>query len=161
MDLEAKVVELVTPIAEELDVEVLRVRIGGSGNSRLVQVLVDRRGGVDSDTLARVSRGLALQLDVEDLISGKYRLELSSPGLEWPLQTEADFERYEGDWIKVVFKEELDLGEPIEGDNLGPRHSEEGGGFMIQEEAKEPRHIAMADVKKVVRAVNWKRLNKK
>jgi len=91
------------------------------------------------------------------LIPGKYRLELSSPGLEWPLTTEADFERYEGDWIRVLFKEELDLGEPIEGDNLGP----ENEGFLIQEEGMEPHHIAMSDVKKVVRAVNWKRLKKK
>ncbi len=157
MSLEAKVSELVAPIAEELGVDVLQVRIGGSGKSKLVQVLVDRRGGVDADTLARVSRGLALQLDVEDLISGKYRLELSSPGLEWPLETEADFNRYEGDWIRVLFKEELDIGEPIEGDNLGP----EDDGFSIQEDGKEPRYIAMSDVKKVVRAVNWKRLKKK
>ncbi|MCF7821081.1 MAG: ribosome assembly cofactor RimP [Mariprofundaceae bacterium] len=155
--MESKVLELLTPIADELGVDVLRVRISGSGNSQLVQVLVDRKGGVDSDTLARISRGLALQLDVEDLIKGKYRLELSSPGFEWPLESAADFDRYESDWIKVIFKEELDLGEPIEGDNLGP----ENEGFLIQEEGMEPRHIAMADVKKVVRAVNWKKLNKK
>lgn len=157
MTLESKIHELVEPIAEELGVEVLQVRIGGPGGNQLVQVLVDRKGGVDSDVLARVSRGLALQMDVEDLIKGKYRLELSSPGLEWPLVTAADFERYEGDWIKVIFKEELDIGEPIEGDNLGP----ENDGFLIQEEGMEPRHIAMSDVKKVVRAVNWKRLKKK
>lgn len=161
MSLESKVAELVAPIAEELDVEVLRVRIGGSGRSSLVQVLVDRRGGVDADTLARISRCLALQLDVEDLIKNKYRLELSSPGLDWPLETAADFSRYEGDWIKVIFKEELDLGEPIEGDNLGPELFDQGEGFLIQEEGKELRHIAMSDVKRVVRSVNWKKLNKK
>jgi len=155
--LEAKVEELVRPIAEELGVEVLRVRIGGSGRNQLVQVLVDKRGGVDADTLARISRGLALQLDVEDLIKGKYRLELSSPGLEWPLESAADFTRYEGEWIKVVFREELDLGEPIEGDNLGP----DADGFQIREEGKEPRHIDLADVKKVIRAVNWKKLRNK
>jgi len=153
--LESRVEELVAPIAEELGVEVLRVRIGGSGRSQLVQVLVDKRGGVDADTLARVSRGLALQLDVEDLIKGKYRLELSSPGLEWPLETAADFTRYEGEWIKIIFRDELDLGEPIEGDNLGP----DGEGFLIREEGREPRHIDMADVKKVIRSVNWKRLS--
>jgi len=153
--LESKVEELVRPIAEELGIEVLRVRIGGSGRNQLVQVLVDRRGGVDADTLARISRGLALQLDVEDLIKGKYRLELSSPGLEWPLDTAADFARYEGEWIRILFREELDLGEPIEGENLGP----EENGFLVREEGKEPRHIDMADVKKVVRAVNWKRLS--
>jgi len=152
VSLESKVLELLTPITDELGVDVLRVRIGGSGSSQLVQVLVDRKGGVDSDTLARVSRGLALQLDVEDLIPGKFRLELSSPGLEWPLQTAADFDRYEGEWIRVTFEE----GEPIEGDNLGPDRD----GFLIQERGSEPRYFALSEVKRVVRAVDWKRVSR-
>jgi len=152
VSLESKVLELLTPITDELGVDVLRVRLGGSGRNQLVQVLIDRKGGVDSDTLARVSRGLALQLDVEDLIQGKYRLELSSPGFEWPLETDADFDRYEGAWIKVVYEE----GDAIEGENLGP----EEGGFRIQERGCESRHIALSDVKKVVRAVDWKKISR-
>jgi ribosome maturation factor RimP len=151
VSLESKVLELLTPIADELGVDVLRVRIGGPGRNQLVQVLVDRKGGVDSDTLARVSRGLALQLDVEDLIQGKFRLELSSPGLEWPLETVADFDRYEGEWIRVTFEE----GEAIEGDNLGPDRD----GFLVQERGSEPRYFALSEVKKVVRAVDWKRVS--
>ncbi len=152
MSLESKVLELLTPIADELGVDVLRVRIGGPGRNQLVQVLVDRKGGVDSDTLARVSRGLALQLDVEDLIQGKFRLELSSPGLEWPLETVADFDRYEGEWIRVTFEE----GEAIEGDNLGPDRD----GFLVQERGSEPRYFALSEVKKIVRAVDWKRVSR-
>jgi ribosome maturation factor RimP len=152
VSLESKVLELLTPIADELGVDVLRVRIGGPGRNQLVQVLVDRKGGVDSDTLARVSRGLALQLDVEDLIQGKFRLELSSPGLEWPLETVADFDRYEGEWIRVTFEE----GEAIEGDNLGPDRD----GFLVQERGSEPRYFALSEVKKVVRAVDWKRVSR-
>lgn len=155
MSLESKVFELVTPIAEELEVDVLRVRIGGSRGSQLVQVLVDRKGGVDSDVLARISRGLALQLDVEDLILGKFRLELSSPGFNWPLETAADFERYRNDWIKVVFEEGSEHGGAIEGENLGP----EKDGFLIQERGCEPRYFAQSEVKKVVRAVDWKKVS--
>lgn len=151
MSLESKVFELVAPIAEELEVDVLRVRIAGSRANQLVQVLVDRKGGVDSNVLARISRGLALQLDVEDLISGKFRLELSSPGFDWPLETAADFERYRGDWIKVLFEET----EAIEGENLGPEQE----GFLIQERGCEPRYLAQSEVKKVVRAVNWKKVS--
>ncbi|MES0372143.1 MAG: ribosome assembly cofactor RimP [Mariprofundaceae bacterium] len=155
MSLESKVFELVTPIAEELEVEILRVRIGGSEGSQLVQVLADRKGGVDSDALARISRGLALQLDVEDLIEGKFRLELSSPGFNWPLETTADFERYRGDWIKVTFKDGSEHAEAIEGENMGP----EQDGFLIQERGCEPQYFAQSEVKKVVRAVNWKKVS--
>jgi ribosome maturation factor RimP len=156
VSLESKVLELLTPIADELGVDVLRVRIGGSGRNQLVQVLIDRKGGVDSDTLARVSRGLALQLDVEDLIQGKFRLELSSPGLEWPLETAADFDRYEGEWIRVTFEEGSEHGGAIEGDNLG---SEENG-FRIQERGSDSRYFALSEVRKVVRSVDWKRVSR-
>ncbi len=151
MSLESKVFELVSPIAEELGVDVLKVRMGGAKANQLVQVLVDRKGGVDSDSLARISRGLALQLDVEDLIEGKFRLELSSPGLDWPLTASADFERYKHEWIQVEFEE----AESIEGENLGPDQD----GFLIQEEGCEPRYFAMSEVKKVMRAVNWKKVS--
>ena len=156
MSLESKVLELLTPIADELGVDVLSVRIGGPSRNQLVQVLVDRKGGVDSDTLARASRGLALQLDVEDLIAGKYRLELSSPGLEWPLESAADFNRYEGEWIRVTFEEGGEHGGAIEGDNLGPDRD----GFLIQERGSEPRYFALSEVKKVVRAVDWKKVSR-
>jgi len=156
VSLESKVLELLTPITDELGVDVLRVRIGGSGRNQLVQVLVDRKGGIDSDTLARVSRGLALQLDVEDLIQGKFRLELSSPGLEWPLETAADFDRYEGEWIKVTFEEGSEHGGAIEGDNLGADRD----GFLVQERGSEPRYFALSEVKKVVRSVDWKKVSR-
>jgi ribosome maturation factor RimP len=156
VSLESKVLELLTPITDELGVDVLRVRIGGSGSSQLVQVLVDRKGGVDSDTLARASRGLALQLDVEDMIPGKFRLELSSPGLEWSLETAADFDRYEGEWIRITFEDGSEYGGAIEGENLGPEES----GFRIQERGSEPRYFALSEVKKVVRSVDWKRVSR-
>ena len=152
MSLESKVLELLTPITDELGVDVLRVHIAGPGRNPLVQVLIDRKGGVDSDTLARASRGLALQMDVEDLIQGKYRLELSSPGLEWPLETVADFDRYEGEWIKVSFEE----GKAIEGENLGPDRD----GFLVQERGCEPRYFALSEVRQVVRAVDWKKASR-
>ncbi|MDX8404499.1 MAG: ribosome assembly cofactor RimP [Mariprofundaceae bacterium] len=159
MSLESKVFELAAPIANELEIDGLRIRIGGSRSNQLVQVLVDCKGGVDSNALARISRGLALQLDVEDLIKGKFRLQLSSPGFDWPLETAADFERYRNDWIKVTFEEGSEHGGAIEGENLGPEIGSEGEGFLIQEQGCEPRYFAQSEVKKVVRAVNWKKVS--
>ena len=113
--MESRITELVSPIADELGVEVLKVRLGGGGRTRLVQIIVDRRGGVDSDTLERISRAVALQLDAEDLIAGAYRLEVSSPGFDWPLETPADYARYADDWLKVNMAD----GSSIEGYNRG------------------------------------------
>ncbi|HXH71511.1 MAG TPA: ribosome maturation factor RimP [Mariprofundaceae bacterium] len=150
--MEARIRSLVEPIARELGVEVLQVNLGSGGHSQMLRVVIDKRGGVDSDTLERISRGLSLQLDAEDLIAGQYRLEISSPGLSWPLTTAADFARYEGEWVKVMFPD----GDSLEGTNLGPVE----GGFRLQD-ADGEHTFAMAEVAKVTRAINWKAVSGK
>lgn len=155
--MESRIVELLRPITDELGVDILKVSLGSSPSNRLLRVIVDKAGGVDADTLVRISRGLSLQLDAEDLIRGRYRLEVTSPGLDWPLQNEADFIRYTGEWVKVDF---LD-GTSQEGRNLGPAGDENELCFTLQTEGKkgqqgEEKRIAMHEVSKVTRAINWK-----
>jgi ribosome maturation factor RimP len=48
-----------------------------------------------------VSHHVGAVLDVEDLISGEYRLEVSSPGLDRPLFTIEQFEKYQGCKVKL------------------------------------------------------------
>lgn len=152
---------MLQPITDELGVDILKVSLGSGQNNRLLRVIVDKSGGVDADVLARISRGLSLQLDAEDLIKGHYRLEVTSPGLDWPLTTAADFSRYADEWIKVNFTD----GTSLEGRNLGPVEANEELCFTLQVEGKKPadtaeRQIAMHDVAKVVRAINWKEVSR-
>jgi len=163
--LESEIESLLLPITDELGLDVLKVSLGGGGRSQLLKVVVDQAGGVGADALARVSRGLALQMDAEDLIKGAYHLEVTSPGLDWPLQTEADFKRYQGEWIKVSFLE----GTSWEGRNLGPVVAEEDSvtdvHFRLLIEAKKARDnreevISMNEVQKVVRAINWSEVSR-
>jgi len=163
--LESEIESLLLPITDELGLDVLKVSLGGGGRSQLLKVVVDQAGGVGADALARVSRGLALQMDAEDLIKGAYHLEVTSPGLDWPLQTEADFKRYQGEWIKVSFLE----GTSWEGRNLGSVDTEGDSvtdvRFRLLIEAKKARDnreevISMNEVQKVVRAINWSEVSR-
>jgi len=160
--LESVIESLLQPITDELGVDILKVSIGGGGRSQLLRVVVDRAGGIDSDALERISRGLALQLDAEDLIESAFRLEVTSPGLDWPLQNMADFERYRNDWVKVLRMD----GTSQEGRNLGPAESEGGLCFTLLVEGKKAGFtkeimIGMEEVSKVVRAINWKEVSRK
>ena len=71
-----------------------------------MQVMAERLGGeaMTVDDCANISRVLSALLDVEDPISGSYDLEVSSPGLDRPLDTDGDFARAENHLIKVVLK---------------------------------------------------------
>ncbi|SPX42564.1 ribosome maturation factor RimP [Haemophilus influenzae] len=66
-----------------------------------VRLFIDKEGGVTVDNCADVSRQVSAILDVEDPIADKYNLEVSSPGLDRPLFTLPQFERYIGQDIAV------------------------------------------------------------
>lgn len=100
--MEQNVWQLIQPGVEELGLRLVRVRLTGGGNPTL-QIMVepveadkDNMVSVDVEQCADVSRMASALLDVEDLISSKYHLEVSSTGLERPLVTLEDFGRYAG-----------------------------------------------------------------
>ena len=63
---------------------------------------VDREGGVDLDTLASMSKAISAAIDREDVgPSGRYELEVSSPGLERRLRRPDHFRRFVGHQISL------------------------------------------------------------
>ena len=89
---------------ELVDVEVKRAAGG-----QFVRLIVDKPGGIGLDELQSVSEEVSAILDVEDPIESSYTLEVSSPGLDRPLKSEADYRRYQGRLAR------LSSYEPIEG----------------------------------------------
>ena len=75
-------------------------RVGPSGNS-ILRIYIDKPGGINHDDCERVSKQAGLLIDVEDLIPGRYTLEVSSPGIERGLYKPADYERFAGKRIKL------------------------------------------------------------
>lgn len=95
----AKVMKMAQDVAAREGCEIYDLDFVGSGGNRSLRVFIDKvgEGGVSIDDCSNVSRGLNLMLDVEDIIpGGAYNLEVSSPGLERPLRTQAHFERAKG-----------------------------------------------------------------
>ena len=89
------------PVLSCLGLELVDVEIVGSGRARTLRLTIDRDGGIDLDALASANRPLSDALDAVEVLSGPYTLELSSPGLERPLQRPADFRRFVGTAVSV------------------------------------------------------------
>ena len=81
---------------ELADVEIKRL-----GGSHLVRLYVDKEGGIGLDDLKSVSDEVSAILDAEDPIPTAYTLEVSSPGLDRPLKTEADYKRFLGRLVRI------------------------------------------------------------
>ncbi len=72
---------------------------------QLLRVYIERQeAGVDLGDCEKVSRQLSAVLDVEDPISGEYTLEVSSPGMDRPLYTPEQFQRYVDAVVRVRLK---------------------------------------------------------
>ena len=88
--------------------ELTDVEVGRQKGSHVVRLFVDREGGISLDDLQTVSEEVSAILDVEDLIPGTYTLEVSSPGLDRPIRTEAEYRRFVGRLAKVSSYEPVD-----------------------------------------------------
>lgn len=97
-----------TPLLRDMGLELVEVQYRREGHGWVVRLFIDREGGVTIDDCASVSRQLSAWLDVEDLISHAYNLEVSSPGLERPLKKREDFIRFAGRKARVKLQEPLD-----------------------------------------------------
>lgn len=95
-----RITELAAPLAASLGLEIWGVEAAG-GNRGLVRVFVENEDGVDIDKCAELSRLLGLSLEVEDVFSGAYVLEVSSPGLERTFFTAEQLAAHAGKTVEI------------------------------------------------------------
>lgn len=75
--------------------------LNSSEGNRRLQVYIETPQGVTLDDCERASRQIGAVLDVEDVMKGKYLLEVSSPGLTRALFTVEQYKRYLGRPVKI------------------------------------------------------------
>jgi ribosome maturation factor RimP len=89
----ARVANLASPILVAMDFRLVRVKIM-AGQGMIVQIMAERPdGSLTIDECEEIHDSLSPALDVEDIISAAYRLEISSPGIDRPLVRVSDFRR--------------------------------------------------------------------
>lgn len=97
----AKILELIEPAITGLGYEFVGAEFTGQGKSSILLVYIDSDKGILVTDCSKVSHQISGIMDVEDPISGQYRLEVSSPGMERPLFKLEHFERFKGSMVKL------------------------------------------------------------
>jgi len=93
---------LVVPEVTSLGFECIKVEVVGSRRNPIVRIFIDKPVGVvDLADCSLVSRSIALLLEEKDPFPGRYLLEVSSPGSNRPLTTEAHFQKFVGESARV------------------------------------------------------------
>lgn len=137
---EDRILALSEPLASDLGLEVVRIRVMG-GKRPLLQIMIEKAGGAPTDVedCASFSRQLSPILEAEDPISEAYRLEVSTPGIDRPLTRVGDFGRWVGHLAKV------ELAMPVEGrrrfQGVITREDDDGVAIELDDESELVAHV--------------------
>ncbi len=125
MSTKAVIKKKVQALAEEAagvaGVEIADLELLGQIGRLIVRVTIDRDDGIGIKDCERMSRQLEALLDIEDPIPGGYTLEVTSPGLDRPLKSLKDYERFRGRLARVVTRKMFNKNNVITGRILDVR----------------------------------------
>lgn len=142
--------DLVDEQARRVGVDVLAVEHRGTGSRQLVRIIVDRKGGVSLGTCQQLSQALSQRLDEVDPIGGRYTLEVTSPGVDWPLTDRTAFDRVEGRPVVIHRRAGSNQVEQIRGEvvQAGPDAVQLADGDTTVS-------VAYEDIVKAAQALPW------
>jgi ribosome maturation factor RimP len=121
-DIPKRLRELIEPVVESHGLELVDADFRSGRGPALLRVTIDTPEGdgrVSVERCAAVSRELGTQLDAVDAIPSRYRLEVSSPGLDRILAREKDFRAACGREVKIETRRPLDGRRRFRGQLLG------------------------------------------
>ena len=102
-EIEERAAEVVSPALAELGVELVEASYSRRGREQTLCLYLDRQGGITVDELQEASRAVEKVLEVSDLLTGRYQLEVSSPGLDRPWNRLEDFVQNIGGKVHMKF----------------------------------------------------------
>lgn len=135
---------LAAPLVEAAGVEVVDIEVRGHRGSRIVRLIADADDGLDVDTIAQLSRDLGRRLDEDDVVEGRYTLEVTSPGVDRPLRSARQLRRNVGRDVRIVrTREAIDRGEKGE---VAGRLAQVADGAVTVTATHEELVVPLADI---------------
>ena len=98
---ETRTEELITPILDRMNFELVDVEYVKEGSTWYLRAYIDKEGGITVNDCEAVAREMNEILDREDFVEDSYVFEVSSPGLGRPLKKEKDYIRSMGKEVEI------------------------------------------------------------
>lgn len=103
---ELKIKAYISDICLTQNAYLLDVDVRGGGNNRRVKVTIDTEKGITLDKCQQISREIDDIFFRKDIYPDGYNLEVSSPGVDKPLQHEFEYRRNIGRDLTVEYLED-------------------------------------------------------
>ena len=157
-DKASEISALLAPTVESLGLELLGAEYLPSPGGAVLRLYIDvpaaeTERNVGIEDCEAVSREVSAQLDVEDPISGNYTLEVSSPGIDRPLFTAAQYARFAGQSAKVTLKLPQDGRRRLQG-----RIDKVEGDSVVFSIDGQPFEVAFDNIDKAKLVPDWEAL---
>jgi len=150
-DIASKIEEVARRVAESEGLEVVEVEVKGGGNNRLVRIAIDKPEGVTHGDCEVMSHQVGTILDVEDVVPGRYTLEVSSPGIERKLTKPQDYERFQGKKAKITLRDAVEGRRTWEGTLAGYAD----GSVKVETEPGKTRDFPLQQIQKANLKFEW------
>ena len=95
------VTELVSPVAEEMGIILWDVEFVKEGAKKILRITIDSEEGIDINLCEKFHRTIDPMLDEADPIDESYYLEVTSPGIEREIKTDAHVSMCEGEKVEI------------------------------------------------------------
>ncbi|MGI6684822.1 MAG: ribosome maturation factor RimP [Bacillota bacterium] len=99
--IEETVRNIALPLIEQAGFELVDLEYQKEGNNWVLRLFIDHENGIDHEACELISNLVGDKLDKLDPIPHAYFLEVSSPGIERPLKSAKDFQRFSGEKVHI------------------------------------------------------------
>jgi ribosome maturation factor RimP len=100
---------------DDAGLRLVSVDVERRGKKLVVTICLDREGGIDVDTCAEMSEEISRHIDVEDIFSESYNLEVESPGLQRVLRKPREYRCFLGREVEIVLRQAFEGRQKIRG----------------------------------------------
>lgn len=98
-----KITEFLKPLLVDGDLFLVDIELKGQHSNQVVWVYLDAENrGINVEDCAKISYELSLVIDANELFSGKYTLNVSSPGLDRPLTDKRQYKKNVGRKVRIL-----------------------------------------------------------
>ncbi len=144
---------------DALGMDLVEFRVGGSRSRPVLDIRIDRRDleKVQVGDCERASRAIEAKLDASPgVVDSRYVLEVSSPGMERPVRTIAEWRRFVGRRASIKSPRFASVGGRVEVDIVAVNGTDGHEQIVVRDLKGNEHQLALADVQEARLVFHWK-----
>ncbi len=104
---QSEISQKIQTVVEQLGYLLIDIEYRGDDRNRIIGIFIDSENGILTSDCVDVSRACGNMIEEEDLIESKYRLDVSSPGIDRPLKFVEQYKKNVGRSFKLEFEDQM------------------------------------------------------